>query len=454
MANVKDPLVLYTESLDTMGIKISPESVLQGLGKKGKRVNLEIDGRKVVLPTKDILRENVWDDQIAFHPLSEDPTMGQSPVLHMLQKIVKHAVCRAVYTLAGQMLEIGHSKELQTTLNNQKAIKRLECIVACQKSTFTKWSGLWKNTIAKDIDGLAFKMFLSRDVEIDGKRYKRCASVEFPILNEINNPDSTIFGVKLSKDDRKTILDLFQYILNGLPKEKNSEPGVFVFGSNSIVPYYDATLQAAAAILKRADTIAKDFKKVTGYEPLDFSWTKELEQIDSYVGRIPRLQGNDGEGRAADDGKSSRREIACDVEIRKDEAKLPEKLDEERTVTASVELEDSYSVKSSTPVHQQETRKPDNSSGTGIMSLLGNPDYGRERDRRDYDRDRDRDRDYDRGRDRRYDSRDRDYDRRDRDYGRDRDRDRDYDRGYDRDRDYGRNERRGNGSSISDYIRV
>jgi hypothetical protein len=419
---------LYKAILGSMYCTVDDEDMI---GFVNTKKHFKINDKTVVLPTMKYLSNPEWNKYFPFHPLSEDPILGQSEVIHFLLKRVCAAIVFRVTTLIEAMLLIASKPELQQRITDPKYAAHLECVGMAKESTLTSFLKVVK---AFTKEGKLISVYVTR--ETAGRTY-RTATLHSPLF-ECTDDTAEVFGLKLSsKTDKQMIVSALNYVL----PESIRQIGVF-----GHTPYFEGLITLYHKVISHTNEIVKPFKDLSGEFPglieINLNWFDFVKdnKLEHYIGVILPLDGNIG----------------------------TEPLD---STINSMELmgRDSISVKDAPPWDDNPIKRHDTPAktilavepkaitedGVDVSSIFARHDddeydrRDRDRDRdREYDRrDRDRERDYDRRdrRDDRYsrvgfsDRRDRDYDRRDRDREYDR-RDRDYDR-RDRERDYDRRDR-------------
>ncbi len=395
-----------------------------------------IGDKPLVIPTQELLKENVWDDKVPFHPLCEDLLAGQSDVTRWLIKRVNAAIALNVCHLTLCSLQIAQNQSLQGEIKDGSYTQFIEILGEAKEST-VKFFGKLMKAYGDENGTISFSnLYVSRAGELDGKTFARIATLEIPMLSE-DVSDASIQGIKANnKADKRMIVSFVEKLFEGVVME---------VGANGNVPYFEAIMRLYYGVANRLNKVRKILKggideSTIGIVPL--GWHKWLDEgMEDQLGVIPALPGNIG---PVDKPKKPRNTVAkSDVEITS--------LTGRSSVAAT--------SNDTPPWHDEEPTARDREVQpvvkSGGISVLNSGIRSRDDDRRDRDYDRRDDR-----RDSRRDDRDRggrvsifdrDYDSR-RDDRRDdrRDRDRDYDRRDRRDRRDrdDRDDRRGGGISI------
>ena len=378
---------------------------------------IKIGKKTLIALSQEVLDTNEWEGKIGFHPLSEDILMGQSPIIHFLQRAVRVRLTNLLITCMSDMLVLACSPELQAAAGDPDVAKYLDAGRNAKKSTAEMWEKIMKRIASAETgDDIPLKVYLSREVTLkDGVKYPRVATIGLPLLEGKEDDDQMLWGMKCpSKKDKVALVGLLETIVGD----------ELEFGSSSCAPYFHSLITAYVTIAKRIDKIQRSMKKVNKWKSMNFTWAKQLDDLESIEREIPPLEGNQGALI-----KRKNQPVSVGEEMNDE---TPEPVRQVAKLDAlDVPVRDDADDIPWEKSKKEEPGKP-RTAGFGLAQLLG----GNKRQDRDVRRDRDYDRD---------DRRDRDYDRRDRDYDRrDRRDDRDYDRGSrrDRDRDYDRDDRR------------
>lgn len=272
-------VALYRDVLTSLGLIVDDDGTVR------KPIPdtpvIEVGDKPLMLPTDALLRENDWSKIQPFHPLCEDVTMGQSQVIHFLLRAVKASIASQANLLMKNILEVAHKPELQEITKDPKMIQVLEHCKLAKASTYKSWQTI-SNRFGAEQEFL--NLYLKHGGEIDGEKYYRVCTLDIPMLADTDD-DGLLFGVKVSKNDKRTILELLTWLF---------EPIKFQIGSNDTVPYFHALMMMYVNCAKQFNKIGKIFKRATGFKPKDLDWAVELADLKQYVGLIPKLPGNEG----------------------------------------------------------------------------------------------------------------------------------------------------------------
>lgn len=380
----------------------------------GTPTPVTIGGKRLVLTTKEILREGEWESRIAFHPLSEQITQGPSPVLNALKNYIGERAKEGLIAIIDSLGELASDTKRQKPLS-AKAAKYLSLFNGQEFDAVTLKT---LRAVLKATNNIPEKRFLNIFLQNGGEKgFLRTCQIAFPFMEDDDAADTTTyFGVKMPRKtkDKALIIALLEYVLGNEEERKT----LYTQGvKDGDAPYLHALLLSFKALADRIngliDIHGKACQNLTPMK-LALGWAGELEAFDKFVRTygvaVPALPGNVG--------------------VEDDELEIEQ--EEKPAQNSSVFTSDEEDVGGKVDVPwDDDDRRPSARE--------------REREREDRRDDRDRERRDERRDDRRGGSmadllnkrRDRDEDR-----GRDRERDRDERRSpFSRDRDRDRNRR-------------
>ena len=291
----------YTGCLESAGLLVDEDGYVrrpvpaeeQGLSRKAPPVI--VTRKTLVVPSKAILSKFDSEKMIAFHPMCESSTRGESPIIKALVRMFTHRIQSAAFLLAEEMVHMAADSATHEKLSPTEQ-EFLSVLAEADEKTL---KALVKVIEASDDgDNRLLKLYLKRDGVwrkdgVEKKCYRLCV-VHFPIMDELERPDNTIFGVKMRVKDKQMILQLFQYLF---PKSEESD-NPYTFGSDSmLVPYFHSLLGSFAILAKALNSVSEVLKDhLDGYEDIaiPLSWLGELDNLAQFHDLIPVLEGNDG----------------------------------------------------------------------------------------------------------------------------------------------------------------
>lgn len=280
----------YKGILESVGLIIDGKHVY--LQSSLAKTPLQIDGRNLVLPLRQVLDDPSWDSEIAFHPLSENIARKDSVVLQRLQSLTNLFANVLTGELLKTMVDYCVDTDSHATLNH-KQNAFLECFPDADNNTVTRLDNI--------IDALGnnhqfVKLVTLRDKKIGEKKefFSRVCFVKFPFYDECltmlegKRKEYHLFGVKVRKKDVIGFKRLFEFIF----KHLDQIDAHYTAGSrSSIAPSFHALMLAYNNVLRPL----RDVYRLLKLEFPDLRWTEELQDLNKFKGLIPPLDGNEGE---------------------------------------------------------------------------------------------------------------------------------------------------------------
>ncbi len=285
-------LALYEAILKSLNFSISSEGLLSYCY-DGDEIPAVIEGRRLVLPRREVLRAGLGDNLMAFHPLSENPLRGESPVLRKLKAVVNHRLAAVISDLLLQFAVLG----VDTSRHKLLAPKAAE-VLSAMSTVDEKFVDTLKKILAKQQSqgpDQLISIYLKRGGTFRGQKVSRLAVVSFPIMEQLEQQPDKIFGVKVRPTIDLAVLDgLMRYILPGC-----DDLETYSAASQSLTaPYFDSLMRAFANVANQLNTIVKlHWKTLQNAEDLliDTGWIEHFHDLSIYDGAIPALNGNEGE---------------------------------------------------------------------------------------------------------------------------------------------------------------
>lgn len=278
--------VLHSVSLNTNEEGLISMSIL------GDNTPVVVTDKRLVLPTEPILRNGNWVNHIAFHPMSENIYRGESAVLKKLRNLVNLRLISVIHSLITQLTDIAIDTDSHSKLSPKQS-GLLSILPKVDNTTRDTFSKILDQT-SPITDRRVANIYLKRGGKLKGKDFSRIGVVSFPITEEFDNEDKSIYGVKLRVKDFKSFQDLFDYLV---PEAGDLE--TYSYGSNSAVaPYFHALMKAFINVAKQLNKTTKLFKKFLDDADelmIDVDWEEEIDNLSFYRDLIPSLEGNDGE---------------------------------------------------------------------------------------------------------------------------------------------------------------
>lgn len=288
-----DLISLYKAILASLNITASPEGLLT-LQMEDNEFPATIDGKRLVLPTRDVLRAGNWDNLMAFHPLSENPLRGESQVIDMLRRAAGLRCSLVLTDLMQEFAYLGRDTGRHKTIP-PKAADVLSAVQGVDEKFVATLVKILERQEPAGANRL-MSIYLKRGGTYRGEKAARVAVVDFPILDQIEEEEE-IFGVKLRKKDYEILKSLFLYILpDSDDRETYSAPS-----TSMTAPYFDALMRGFVKVADQLNAVVRthwDMLKTRFDNPesllIDTSWIVHFNDLSEFDGQIPALDGNQG----------------------------------------------------------------------------------------------------------------------------------------------------------------
>lgn len=344
MSKFEELLTFYSQVLDSVDLKVDENGTITfappgAIDKNGDPLVMDavVEGKRWVLPTKELLRESPWDTRIAFHPLSENTLNGESAVIGKLKAAINVKLGAVIGELLGQLTRFAADPQSQGTVSAKaskylKLVPDLKAIGAEKMVQMVERSGL-------SADRRFVNVYLKKGGKVLDHKYQCAAIVRFPFREELNGETPKAFGVTLSKKDQASFKALFDYILPG-----NDDLSTYSVGSSSnTASKFDALMKGFANVAVQLNEVIAAHKKILPtYKDMSINldWVETMGHLDKLADVIPPLPGNIGES-----GRDPRTEGGAAAQAmaprarRLFEHQLPAKTRESTTVSVPVATE-------------------------------------------------------------------------------------------------------------------
>lgn len=263
---------------------------------KGATSPFLIEGKRLVLPTKEHLQMSDWSNRIVFHPLSENIHRGESKVLERFRNNINLRLNYTLGLLADQLFKlvvnVGGHKHLSP---DQSVI--LSSVKNADEKAYTSFVHLIEDMGLTNKTKSFVNIYLKKGGVVDGKKYNRAAIVTFPLYEELMKNQKQVFGINItSVKHREAIKQLLEFILPGIDKPHHFDRG----SESQIAPLLDCLMQGVMGIASRINDILDEYgQMLEGSDELRYSddWMEafeNLEQLKNEIRSIPMQAGNEG----------------------------------------------------------------------------------------------------------------------------------------------------------------
>lgn len=281
----------YGDLLRSLGVKVDDDGLLS-IESFGVSKPLEIDDRRLALPTRDVLRSvGQGSDLIPYHPMSESANRGESPVLQLTKKLVRLRLTASFVGLFSGLVELCANRDAHGALSPD-AHRVLSCLPEADAKTLEAVDKILR-AMNEDSKRM-INIYLKRKGKISGQEFSRVAVFRLPLYDEFADETNTeVFGVKLRKKDFHGLKKLIEYILPDIGTAED-----YMIGSNNLlVPYLDSLCRIYAQVSKQLNKIYKVHKASIDSEiKIAASWIKSNKELDwsQWRDAIPPLEDSMG----------------------------------------------------------------------------------------------------------------------------------------------------------------
>lgn len=260
-----------------------------------------IDGKRVMLPTPNVIQMTDKSNIQIFHPLQEHTTGGESVVLRKYRDAINLTLNMRLHVLLGEIIQLAASPA-QHQLLKPEHYGLMGVLKDADAKTFEAWEHLRKAMPAGDIEHSVVHTFIKKSAEIRGRNYRRGAIVSFPLYEEIarasgddnHKGTGTVWGVKLRKKDLAAFKALLEAIFPDISEKNSYSRG----GPSITAPALDALLRASKDLVGQINTVVETFEPVVDVSDLRYSddWVEDAVNLDTFEGElrlIPMQVGNE-----------------------------------------------------------------------------------------------------------------------------------------------------------------
>lgn len=296
---MSDVLSYYGGFLDSTNNPRDEQGVVLFESSTGELKPVMIDGKKLILPTKEFQNKPDWTQFVAFHPLSESIARGESDVLQKARDMISLRLFHKYVELSEALLMLAVDSNAQGKLT-PSTMKFLEGLGDADAKTVENFSKIMAKAKANFNGGenrCLVSLFLKRGGTQNGTKYARLCVASFPYYEAIQKIEDEaadkrqVFGVPLRAKDIKVLKRLHEVILPG------SDEGVYSIGTNTqTAPYWGALMMTYVNILNQFNSIIKPFSKVIkSLKTVNTDWDvgDELQQFRNQIPPMPYNEGAD-----------------------------------------------------------------------------------------------------------------------------------------------------------------
>lgn len=299
----KKIIKIYKALIDSAGLELSDDDLVSFKvhQKDGvvKSAPLTIKGKRLVLPTKKQLSNPDWEHRVCFHPLSENPSRGESDVLERYRSALNIRLNAVLPTLCMFLLRLAASPDEHKKLDPDQA-EFLPLLKNADQKSLDNFQALLSKMPAGVPTKQMVALFLRRSAKLDGRDYFRAGIVHFPFYAELtkeeNRKAGKVLGVDLRKKDFEILINLLDYVI-----PHQGEANYYSRGSDSrTAPSLDSIMQAYLAVIGPMNDKVELFKNLLGEDTnlyISADWAEDFENLTALIPELremPMLAGNEG----------------------------------------------------------------------------------------------------------------------------------------------------------------
>lgn len=284
-------LDFYVKLLNSLDIADTDGEGLLSAFYAGDYTPITVGGKRLVLPKAEILREGNWKDRVGFHPLCEKITRTESPVLKLLKDVIGLKTDTVLIALLDALMHTAASPDLHKKVGGPKVAEYLKSVPGATEKTYKTLKKILE--ACKKPEYRLVNYYLKHGGKGEEAASRTCV-VSFPIFDDLEEGNATVFGVKVDKKDRPAIQGLLEYVFG----DKETRESYSYGSRNPEAPYFHALLTSFGRVAERINTLLDKHKKhVEGAVEMKIpveDWIDQLDNFAHFKGMIPALDGNEG----------------------------------------------------------------------------------------------------------------------------------------------------------------
>jgi len=296
-------LKLYEDLLNFAKCEVNKEGYIHSVI-NDKRVPFLVDGKHVVMPTREHLRNAI--DKVIFHPLRENLMRGESEVFKTYRNTLTLRLNVAAASISQYLLNVAASPDLQKNLTSEQT----DLVVSLgdvDNKSLENFMKIILNASKADPYKTFISFYTRRGGVLMGKKHARVCVVTFPIYEMLVAGDEKVHGVKIRNRDRDTYIKLYKFMYPEVDQQD-----AYSSGSDSrVAPYMDCLLSSAMKVAACYNDLTRLYGEyIDGSEDLEFAsdWVEAMGDLDSLsnsILHIPTQAGNEGSPKAEESTHSA-----------------------------------------------------------------------------------------------------------------------------------------------------
>lgn len=319
MSNLRDKVIDYYQILLAIGWLVMDDdgNVSVNLGDELRPAT--IDGKRMIVPTREQMKNPNWDNRIGFHPLRESFNLGISDVMANLRDQYVDRLNVSIGYFMKELIAIAHDTAGQKNLTSEQG-QVLNALPHCGDSTVKTFESILKKTRAANNADQFINIFMRKGGLVNGKTYGRAGIITFPIYQKLVDGEEKINGVKVSAKDRDMFIKLFRFIFPNIENKEYYNEGV----NTKTAPFLEALIRVTFNVVDDLVDSSKPYMPIIPVPyfltfPEDMGIWKEIfdspELFERLAATIPNLsRGEEAPVEKPERAEPSRREESRDRE--------------------------------------------------------------------------------------------------------------------------------------------
>lgn len=293
-------LKLYTEILSYAGMAPNEKDEVM-ITLLGEEAPAMIDGKRLVMPTRDILKTTDPEKDIVFHPFQEFVNRGESSIVRKMRKAINIRLNLAVAELAPNLFKIMSNPAMHQRFTPQQR-EILRVVTESKIDTGPKFSEFTQQFFSTELDRIYVNIYLKKSGKIADKVHSRVGVVSFPGFERFAEKDKP---KKFTNAEWAAFRSMLQFIFPGA--EENAE-SYYGYSDSHDFPWLECLLRTAVAMSSRLNELYAVYREFFPDDaeiltlPFNEDWVSKLDNVDDYrdeIRLIPSQRGNEGEVEAA-----------------------------------------------------------------------------------------------------------------------------------------------------------
>jgi hypothetical protein len=262
------------------------------------RESILIEGKQLVLPLPEQLRNFDSKQKIIFHPMAENIFKGESEIIQLLKKRICIKLNISTAAIIQALINIVASPDLHGRMNPQQA-ELFSVNMDADVKTLTNFVKIMTVGIKTKPESAFVSMYLNRGGVYRGSKHSKVSVMTFPLYEQLTKEAKVPNGISLEHlriKDKDCITKLFQFIFPGLEM-----PEQYNYGADTtIAPFLDALMMGSARVASKINDIVELYKDyIDDAESVMFTseWLDDIVNMDNLkndIRRIPIQQTMDG----------------------------------------------------------------------------------------------------------------------------------------------------------------